>query len=130
MVEATDPRTERERDRDRDRDRIRATELDVGDRVFMGINTHGRSSHVPGIGYDRSLYQSGVEATVVEALSEADAAMLDDGDRGRPMADVTVETDDGTRYRWIVESGYVIGPHPDMGRRSDVGRIGGFYTSE
>jgi hypothetical protein len=85
------------------------------------------SEDLPGVEYDRDNYQAGVEGTVTEALSDREKEMLDDG--GRPMADLTVETDDGVVYTWNVDNGYVIGPvdNPDRPSRSDVGKIGGFY---
>jgi len=110
-----------------ERERVSATELDEGDRVFMGINLHGTSDGLPGVEYDRDNYQSGVEGTVTKALSDTDKELLDDG--RRPMADLKVETDDGTVYNWNVDNGYVIGPnkHDEGPSRTDVGKIGGFY---
>jgi hypothetical protein len=111
------------------RAKINSTEIDEGDRVFMGINLHGTSDGQPGVEYDGDLYQAGVEGTVIEALSESEKSFLADG--RRPLADLTVETDDGDVYTWNVDNGYVIGPcdDPDRPDRSDVGKIGGFYTA-
>jgi hypothetical protein len=114
-------------DDDEARERVSATELNEGDRVFMGINLHGSSDGLPGVEYDRDNYQSGVEGTVTKALSDTDKELLDDG--RRPMADLKVEADDGTVYNWNVDNGYVIGPntHDEGPSRTDVGKIGGFY---
>lgn len=114
-----------------ERERIGAVAVDEGDRVFMGISLHGTSDGLPGVEYDSDIYRSGVEGEVVRAMSEGDKAMLERDDMGRPMADVTVETDDGVRYTWNVDNGYVIGPcdDPDRPDRSDVGKIAGFYTA-
>lgn len=108
-----------------ERERVSATELTEGDRVFMGINLHGVTDDVPGTEYDRDLYQSGVEGTVTEALSDFEAEMLEDG--GRPMADLTVETDDGRTFTWNVDNGYVMGYNAKHDRHTDLGKIGGFY---
>jgi len=109
---------------DTERERISATEVDEGDRVFMRINLHGTTDGVPGTEYDSDIYQAGAEGTVTEALSEARIELLADGHR--PMADVTVETDDGHVFTWNVDNGYVIGYLDSVGRRTDVGRFGGF----
>jgi len=116
---------------DEARERTSATELDEGDRVFMGINLHGVSDDLPGVEYDRDNHQAGVEGTVTKSLSDRDKEMLADEDWGRPLADLKVETDDGVVYNWNVDNGYVIGPnaHDEGPSRTDVGKIGGFYTA-
>jgi hypothetical protein len=103
-----------------------ATKLSEGDRVFMGINLHGLTDDVPGTQYDSTIYQSGVEGTVTEALSEPERELLDDG--SRPMADLKVEADSGETFTWNVDNGYVIGYNEKHGRTTDVGKIAGFYT--
>lgn len=110
------------------RARTSATELDEGDRVFMGINLHGLTDDVPGTEYDETIYQSGVEGTVTEALSDTEKELLDDG--GRPMADLKVEADSGETFTWNVDNGYVLGYNEKHDRHTDVGKIGGFYEAE
>lgn len=111
---------------DEAREKTSATELDEGDRVFMGINLHGFTDDVPGTEYDEDIYQSGVEGTVTKALSDREKEMLDNG--GRPLADFKIETDDGHTFTWNVDNGYVIGTKAN-GDVTDVGKIGGFYTA-
>lgn len=114
---------------DEARTRISATDVNEGDRVFMGINLHGSCDDMPGAEYDRDNHQSGVEGTVTKALSDSEKEFLAEG--GRPLANLTVETDDGHVFTWNVDNGYVIGPnqHDEGPTRTDVGKIGGFYSA-
>lgn len=111
-----------------ERDRISATDLEEGDPVFMGINLHGVVDDVPGTEYDKDIFQSGVVGTVKEALSDYEKVALEEGQR--PMADLKVETDDGRVFTWNVDNGYVLGYNAKHDRRTDVGKVGGFYTAE
>lgn len=108
-----------------ERERIDAVDVYEGDRVFMGINCHGSSDGLDGVEYDRDLFQAGVEGTVIDAPRDSTRDMMAEGTP--VLADFAVETDDGEVYRWNVDNGYVLGHHPGLGRRSDVGKFGGFY---
>lgn len=103
-----------------------AVDVHEGDRVLLGINWHG--SATDGF-YHRGLFQSVVEGEVIDAPEpeSAEREMLSAGER--PMIDFAVETDDGEVYRWNVDNGYVLGFHEGLGRRSDVGKFGGFYEA-
>jgi hypothetical protein len=109
------------------RQRVSATELDEGDRVFMGIHLHGLCEDVPGTEYDDGIHQSGVEGTVTESLSDREKELLDDGKR--PLADLTVTDDDGRSFTWNVDNGYVMGYNKKHDRHTDLGKIGGFYEA-
>lgn len=105
-------------------------EVSEGDSVVLCISMHGTlESHDGPVEYFDEVYKSGVAGTVVEALRDSEAEMLYDSDSGRPMADFVVEADDGTRYNWNVDNGYVLGPvsHPDRPDRSDIGKGAGVY---
>jgi|APHM01.1.fsa_nt_gi hypothetical protein len=110
-----------------ERERISATDIEEGDRVFMGINLHGLTEDVPGTEYDDDIHKAGVEGTVTEALSDREKELLDDD--WLPLADLVVETDCGQVFTWQVDNGYVIGYTEVHGRTTDVGKIGGFYTA-
>jgi len=105
--------------------RISAADVYEGDRVLMGINWHGEAHE--GF-YHRGLYQSVVEGTVIDAPRDSYRESLREGER--LMVDFAVETDDGDVFRWNVDNGYVLGFHPGLDRRSDVGRFGGFYETD
>ena len=108
-----------------ERERVAAHTVTEGDRVRMGINLHGTSDDKDGVEYDRDLYQAGVEGTVTKAPRDSTRELMEDGTP--VMADFTVETDDGETFTWNVDNGYVLGFHPGLGRRSDIGKFGGFY---
>lgn len=108
------------------RERISATDLDEGDRAFMGIALHGLVEDVPGTEYDDSIYQAGVEGEVVEALSDVEKAALDDG--RCPLADFKIETDSGETFTWNVDNGYVLGYNGKHDRHTDLGKIAGIYS--
>ena len=112
---------------DEDRKRVVAASLSEGDRVFMGIHVHGMADDYTGVEYERDIHQAGVTGVVTEALSESEADLLEDG--SRPMANMAVEDDDGNVFRWNVDNGYVIGYHDAIGRRTDIGKFGGFYEA-
>lgn len=116
MAQSQRPKAER---------RIEPFNVSEGQRVFMGINLHGTSDGQPGVEYDSDIHQAGVEGEVVETPHELMQELMADGER--VMANIAVEADDGTVYHWEIDNGYVIGPHQSLGRRSDVGRFGGFY---
>lgn len=112
-------------------ERVKAHTVTEGDRVAMKISPHGMD-----------VAPTRVVGTIVDAPSEELREMMADGDR--IMADYAIDVDReateactpifdphiGERYRWNVDNGYVLGYHPGLERRSDVGRFNGFETVE
>lgn len=107
--------------------RLSAHEVYEGDEVFMGISLHGRADDYPDVEYDRELYQTGVEGTIIEAPDEGSVMrkMLHEGET--PVTDFRLRADSGETFTWNVDNGYVISYHPGLDRVSDIGKISGFY---
>jgi len=103
--------------------RTGAVDVEEGDRVFLGISFHG--SHEDAV-YATDVHQTGVFGVVTDAPNDRERELMEDD--GRPMVDFRVKTSDDVVFTWNVDNGYVIGPHAGLGRRTDVGRFGGFYT--
>lgn len=112
-------------------DKISPSDVHEGDTVFMGISMHGTVDGTDGVEYRDDIHRAGVAGTVVDAPDEDSFAREALTDGGRPMVDFAVRTDDGTKFTWNVDNGYVIGPvdHPDRPSRSDIGKFGGFYPA-
>ena len=109
---------------DEEVEHVKAATVYEGDRVFMGVNFHG-TDNAREQEYNTSIHQGGVYGTVVETPREEYREMLANGER--IMADFVVETDDGNRFRWQIDNGYVTGHHTGLGRRTDLGKFAGFY---
>jgi len=101
--------------------RLDLREVEEGDRVTMMINAHD---------FQRS--GTCLTGTVKKMPREEDIEMIYSEDRGRPMADLKVESDEGTVWTWNADNGYVIGPvdHPERPNRSDIGRFRGLWEPE
>lgn len=117
MVQQTTPEPER----------IGASDIDEGDEIILGISPHGSADDLAGVEWMDGILGCGIRGTVTKALSESAKRFYDDDGPGLPMADLKVETDDGIVYTWHVDNGYISGPHPGLGRRSDVGKVAGLY---
>lgn len=96
-------------------------ELDEGDRVTMDIQAHN---------YERS--GPVLTGEITEFPRESEIELLYDDDGFRPLANLAVTGDNGTKWTWNIDNGYVIGPVDMEGRpaRSDIGRFAGLYPPE
>lgn len=106
-------------------DKLKASEVYEGDRVTMRIRPHD---------YDK--YGGFIVGEVVKAPGKhtPSRGALEDG--MRPMTDFVVEADpslpgqDGQKWNWNVDNGYVIGPVDREIGRSDIGKFRGFWPAE
>lgn len=110
---------------DSTRTKVDAHTVEEGDEVFMGVNFHMLADDVDGAEYDREIHQAGVSGTIVDAPRDGVRELMADGES--VMADFRIEAENGEKFTWHIDNGYVLGHHPGLDRRSGVGKFGGFY---
>jgi hypothetical protein len=94
----------------------------------MGVSPHGTSDGLPGVEYRKDLRRTVVAGVVSEALDDTEKEILKDDESGCPIADVRVVGEGAHVFTWHVDNGYVTGYKPGIDRRTDIGRINGFYS--
>jgi len=104
------------------------TELSEGDTVKMAVQPHGSwRSDRDNVEYNTDIYSTVIEGEITYMPSDKSIEAKTEG--ATVVADFSVTTDNGDRYTWNLDNGYVIGPNKD-GRnphRTDVARFLGLY---
>lgn len=92
-------------------EKIDLENISEGDRVIMTYSAHN---------YERD--GAGVLGEVIKTPRDH-PEIFEEFDR--PVVDFVIQGEDGNRYKWEVDNGYVTGPNE--GRGSDIGKMTGFY---